>query len=277
MASRALDKDIDVHHRTGDFVTASKSVIGDFLDQGLLWLRRSETPVGAKTIKEGRGSMQKKLTAIVLGGLMAVPLGGMSVSFAAAGRAVETRLQAKLRQPVVVGATPVADFGGKVQYKKKSSATRGMEEEFSAKVESPIPNMIAGVDENNAADVMFMLKIFPGTPTAPGAPPATEKGSCILLIKAIEFEYTGGTSPAGMEAEYAAKVKEKTPLAPALPSFSSKIGTCQTAPAVAGGPAVPGIPDVALGDRAEIYGGTSMTPLLVGTFQAGGRDDDDDD
>lgn len=225
--------------------------------------------MGAKITKEGRGSMQKELTAIVLGGLMAAPLGGMSVSFAAAGRAVETRLQAKLRQPVVVGVAPVGDFGGKVQYKKKSSATRGMEEEFSAKVESPIPNMIAGVDEMTAADVTFMLKIFQGTTT-------TEKGSCTLLIKAIEFEYTGGTTPSGMEAEYAAKVKEKTPLAPALPSFSSKIGSCQTAPTVVGGTPGSGVPDVALGDRAEMYGATSMTPLLVGTFQTGGHDDDDD-
>jgi hypothetical protein len=102
----------------------------------------------------------------------------------------------------------------------------------------------------------------------------TEKGNCTLLIKEIEFEYEQGTTLAGMEAGYAAKVKEKTPVLGAA-TVSKKIGTCQIT-------LVDGVPDVLAGDIAAIYAlapTPGTTPLLSGAFQAGKNkgDDDDDD
>lgn len=219
--------------------------------------------------------MNMKLTALAVGGFLAMPLGAMSVSFASGkaksgSKPVETKLQAKLLPAVGVIA---ADLEGKVKYKKKTSVTKGTEEEMEAKVESPIPNGSVGLDESNAADTTFLLKIFQGATT-------TEKGSCIILIKEIEFEYEQGINPAGMEAKYAAKVKEKIPLSGSA-SVSKKVGTCQISVLINNVPTVvDGVPDVAPGDGASIYALTptpGTTALLSGTFQSGRHGDDDDE
>jgi len=222
--------------------------------------------------------MKSKILAIVLGGLLAasLPLGSTSVSLASgkdksSSKPVETKLQAKL---LPAPEASVGDLEGKVKYKKKYSSKKGTEEEIEAKVESSIPNESLGfVDESTAADASFLLTIFQGTTT-------TEKGRCILLIKEIEFKYDQGVDLVGMEADYAAKVKEKTPILGSA-SLKNKVGTCQAAVSVNNVPTlVEGVPDVAAGDSAVISLLTptpGTTPLLSGIFQAGYGDDDDDD
>ena len=204
--------------------------------------------------------MKIRFWAILLAGLLGSSLSNSSISFAG-GKGNKSELQAKL---VPAGTVLVEDSEGKVKYKKKASK-KGSEEEIEAKLESELPNPTLGInDENSAADASFLLKIFQGTT-------ATLKGTCILLIKEIEFEYEGGTTLVGFEAEYAAKVKEKTPLS-GLPTLSKKVGTCQVLPA-----AVDGIPDVVIGDTAAIYDSTGSTLFLSGVFKSGKVDDDDDD
>lgn len=212
--------------------------------------------------------MKAKILATFLAGLLAAPLSG-AVSFASSkaksGSSTEIKLQAKLTP--AVGST-VEDFGGKVKYKKKTAA-KGTEEEIEAEVKSPIPNATLGIDENSAADQTFLLKIFEGTTT-------TEKGSCILLIKEIEFEYEQGINLVGLEAEYAAKVKEKTPIS-GTATLTKKVGTCQVLTLVGGVPTpVDGVPDVVAGDTAAVYAlapTPGSTALLVGVFQSGHSDD----
>jgi hypothetical protein len=204
--------------------------------------------------------MKTKVLAILLTGLLGLALSSPSAAFAGS-KGNKSELRAKL---VPAGSVLVEDFDGKVKYKKKASK-KGSEEEIEAKVESELPNPTLGInDENSAADASFLLRIFQGTTT-------TLKGTCILLIKEIEFEYEGGTTLIGFEAEYAAKVKEKTPLS-GLPTLSKKVGTCQVLPA-----AVDGIPDVVIGDTAAIYDSTGSTLFLSGVFQSGKHDDDDHD
>ena len=84
--------------------------------------------------------MNRKLLAVVLGVLLAVPFSG-SLGFAK-GRSgkSETKLQAKLLPPL--GVT-IEDFDGKVTYKKKTDK-KGTEEEIDAKVESELPNVAVG-------------------------------------------------------------------------------------------------------------------------------------
>jgi len=218
--------------------------------------------------------MKSKLLATLLGGLLALPLSA-TVSFASGkaksgGSKSETTLQAKLI-PLVGGS--VGDFEGKVKYKKKTGS-KGSEEEIDAKVESEIPNATLGIaDENSAADFSFLLVILQGSTT-------TEKGRCTLLIKEIDFEYEQGVTLTGLEAGYAAKVKEKTPLT-GVATLSKKVGTCQVQTLVNNVlTAVDGVPDVALGDTAAIYALTptpGSTPLLSGIFQSGHGDEDDED
>jgi hypothetical protein len=142
-------------------------------------------------------------------------------------------------------------------------------------VESELPNPTVGiVDENSAADTTFLLKIFQGSTT-------TEKGSCILVIKEIEFEYLAdGLTLEGFEAAFAAKVKEKVPLI-GTPTLSRKVGTCEAVSLVNNIPTVVnGVPDVAAGDTASIYPLTPIagaTPLLSGVFTSGDKHDDDHD
>lgn len=215
--------------------------------------------------------MNRQLLAVVLGALLAVPFSG-SVGFSKGGSGKsETKLQAKLLPPL--GVT-IEDFDGKVTYKKKTDK-KGTEEEIDAKVESELPNAAVGiVDENSAADTTFLLKIFQGATT-------TEKGSCILVIKEIEFEYLpDGLTLEGFEAEFAAKVKEKIPLT-GTPTLKNNVGTCQTITLINSIPtAVNGVPDVVAGDTAAIYAlapTPGSTALLSGVFQAGKKIDDDDD
>ena len=218
--------------------------------------------------------MKTKLLAVLIAGLLAVPLSG-TISFASgksksAGSKSETILQAKLIPSV---GSPVEDFEGKVKYKKKTGS-KGSEEEIDAKVESEIPNATLGIaDENSAADSSFLLLILQGSTT-------TEKGRCMLLIKEIEFEYEQGVTLTGLEAEFAAKVKEKTPLT-GITALSKKVGTCQVQTLINNVlTAVDGVPDVSPGDTAVIYALTptpGSTPLLSGIFQSGHSDDDDED
>lgn len=217
--------------------------------------------------------MKSKVLAALLAGLLAAPVGA-TVSFAS-GKAKsasksETKLQANL---IPALGSSVEDFEGKVKYKKKTGS-KGSEEEIEAKVESEIPNATLGItDENSAADFSFLLLILQGSTT-------TEKGRCTLLIKEIEFEYEQGVTLTGLDAEYAAKVKEKTPLS-GVATLSKKVGTCQVQTLVNNVPtAVDGVPDVAVGDTAAIYALTptpGSTPLLSGVFQSGHSDDDDED
>jgi hypothetical protein len=211
--------------------------------------------------------MKCKILATLLAGLLATPLSG-TLGFASgkgkSGSKSDTKLQAKLTP--VIGSS-VEDFEGKVKYKKKTSS-KGSEEEIEAKVESPIPNATLGiVDENSAADSTLLLKIMQGSTT-------TEKGSCILLLKEIEFEYQQGVALSGLDAKFAAKVKEKTPLS-GIATLSKKVGTCQVLSAVNNVPTlVDGVPDVAVGDTAAIYAlppTPGSTPLLSGIFQSGHR------
>ena len=135
--------------------------------------------------------MKTRFWAILLAGLLGSSLSNPSISFAG-GKGDKSELQAKL---VPAGTVLVEDSEGKVKYKKKASK-KGSEEEIEAKLESELPNPTLGInDENSAADASFLLKIFQGTT-------ATLKGTCILLIKEIEFEYEGGTTLVGFEAEY---------------------------------------------------------------------------
>ena len=216
--------------------------------------------------------MNRKLLAVVLGALLAVPFSG-SDGFAKGGSSgkSETKLQAKLLPPQ--GVT-IEDFDGKVTYKKKTDK-KGTEEEIDAKVESELPNAAVGiVDENSAADTTFLLKIFQGATT-------TEKGRCILLIKEIEFEYLpDGLTLKGFEAEFAAKVKERVSLI-GTSTLKNSVGACQAITLVNNIPTpVNGVPDVVAGDTAVIYALAPIpgsTALLSGVFQADKKIDDDDD
>jgi len=218
--------------------------------------------------------MKSKILAILLGVSLAAPLGGTSVSFASGKKAKsssksETKLQAKLRP--VLGGT-VEDFEGKVKYKKKSGS-KGSEEEIESELESPIPNASLGItDEASAADASFLLRIFE-------ALTGTEKGSCILLINELEFEYEDGLTLAGLDAAFAAKLKEKTPIS-GIATLSKKVGTCQVMSLVNNvATLVDGIPDIAEGDTAAIYALTptpGTTALLSGIFQSGHKEDDDE-
>lgn len=217
--------------------------------------------------------MKTKILAAVLAGALAVPSSagvGFAGSKAKSGGKAETKLEAELTPAI---GSSVEDLEGKIKYKKKTGS-KGTEEEIDAKVESTIPNAALGItDENAAADQTFLLKIFQGAT-------ATEKGSCVLLIKEIEFEYEEGVNLAGLEAEYGAKVKEKIPLS-GTATLSKKVGTCQVLALISGVPtAVDGVPDVIAGDTAAIYALTptpGATPLLVGVFDSEHSDDDDDD
>jgi len=209
--------------------------------------------------------------AIVLGGLLAVPFSGGSVSFAKGkfGSKFETKLQTKLLPSFGIS---IEDFKGKVKYKKKTSK-KGSEEAIEAHVESDIPNTTLGItDESSAASSSFLLKIFQGSTT-------TEKGSCILLIKEIEFDYEDdGLTVEGLEAAFAAKVTDKIPLT-GISTLTKKVGTCQVTTLINNIPTlVDGIPDVVAGDTAGIYSSTPNSPaLLSGIFQSGNRHDDNDD
>lgn len=87
--------------------------------------------------------MKSKFLAIVLGGLLAVPFSGGSVSFAKGkfGSKFETKLQTKLLPSFGIS---IEDFKGKVKYKKKTSK-KGSEEVIEAHVESDIPNTTWGL------------------------------------------------------------------------------------------------------------------------------------
>ena len=169
---------------------------------------------------------------------------------------------------------PIDDFDGKIKYKKKTDS-KGTEEEIDANVESELPNATLGIiDETSAAASTFLLKIFQGST-------ATEKGSCILVIKEFEFEYLpDGLTLEGFEAGFAAKVKEKVPLS-GVPTVVRKVGTCEAITLINNIPtSVSGVPDVVAGDTAGIYALTptlGSTPLLSGIFQSGDKHDDHDD
>ena len=230
--------------------------------------------------------MKRKILAVVLGALLAIPFSGVGMA-AKKGKAAkaggksakaegtsgtaEIKLQAKLLPSL--GAS-IDDFDGKIKYKKKTDS-KGTEEEIDAHVESELPNATLGIiDETSAAASTFLLKIFQGST-------ATEKGSCILVIKEFEFEYLpDGLTLEGFEAGFAAKVKEKVPLS-GVPTVVRKVGTCEAITLINNIPtSVSGVPDVVAGDTAGIYALTptpGSTPLLSGIFQSGDKHDDHDD
>jgi hypothetical protein len=222
------------------------------------------------------------LAAAVVAAMMA-PLGMVSQGLADGGKpksskdgSTQTKLYAKFTP--LVGVVLPEEFRPRVKYEKKVG-TKGTEEGLEAKVLFALPTT-AVLDDVDATG--YLVRILTG---------AVEKGSCVLLAKSIEFEYQSNVLTE-FDVRYAAKVGEKTPLAPALPTVKSRIGDCwvdAVAPAVVG---VRGVPDVALGDIVEISQllalpafpligpPTPGTLLISGVFQTTndhGDDEDDDD
>ena len=226
--------------------------------------------------------MKSRLLAAALVAAMAAPLGLASHSAADGkksksskdgGSSTVTRLYAKFTP--TIGVVLPDEFKPRVKYEKKVSLTKGTEEAIEARVGFALPPATV-LDTVDAT--AFLMRILSS---------GTEKGSCVLLAKSIEFEYESNVLTE-FDVRYAAKVGEKTPLAPALPTVKSKVGDCW----VTGAPGARGVPDVVLGDVVEVSqllalpvfplvaAPTPGTVLITGVFQAAydhGDDDEDDD
>jgi len=183
--------------------------------------------------------MKSRFLAATLVAAMVAPLGIASQGVADGGKpksgkdaSTQTRLYAKFTP--LLGVVLPDEFRPRVKYEKKVS-TKGTEEGIEAKVLFALPTTTV-LDDVDATG--YLVRILTG---------AVEKGSCVLLAKSIEFEYQSNVLTE-FDVRYAAKVGEKTPLAPALPTVKSRIGDCWV-DAVVG---ARGVPDVALGDIVEI-------------------------
>jgi hypothetical protein len=211
-------------------------------------------------------------------------MGMVSQSVADGGKAksskdggTTTKLYAKFAT-VAPGVTLPDEFKPRVKYEKKLNS-KGTEEGIEAKVLFALPadTLLDPLVDGTG----FLVRILTGS---------TEKGSCVLLPKAIELEYQSNVLTE-FDVRYAAKVQEKTPLTGPPSTIKTRVGDCWVAalaPAVAGR----GVPDVLLGDIAEISSlpalpafpligpPTPGTLLVSGVFQTvtdHGDDEDDDD
>lgn len=227
--------------------------------------------------------MNSKFLALSLVGALALPVAMVSQGSADGGKVKPGRaakLYAKFLPPAA-GVTLPDEFKARVKYQRKVNS-KGTEEEIDAKMLFAVPATTT-TDLNGVENAGYLLRILTG---------ATEKGSCVLLAKAIEFEYQSGVL-AEFDLRYASKVQEKTTLAiPPTSTIKNRVGDCwvttPVAPAVAGR----GVPDVAVGDTVELSSlaaipalpltaaPTPGTLIVSGSFQTGydhGDDEDDDD
>ena len=229
--------------------------------------------------------MKSKFLAATLAAALAAPL-AIASQGAASGKGnskssrdggSSTKLYAKFVAPVPPIVLP-DEFKSRVKFQKKSKS-KGTEEGIEAKVLFAVP---AATALDPLVDTKgFLVRIL----TA-----GVEKGSCVLLAKAIELEYLAGVL-SEFDVRYAAKVQEKTPIAGPPSTIKNRDGDCWVTTAVA--PALPGrgVPDVALGDTVELSSITlPVLPLaaapapgtvrLSGVFGTGhdhGDDEDDED
>ena len=235
--------------------------------------------------------MKSKFLAATLAAALAAPLAlapqGMADSGKGKGKSSNsnssrdggggpsTKLYAKFGVPVVI----LDEFKTRVKYQRKSNS-KGTEEGIEAKVLLALP---ADTALDPLVDTTgFMVRIL----TA-----GVEKGSCVLLVKAIELQYAAGVL-SEFDVRYAAKVQEKTPIAGPPSTIKNRVGDCWVSTAVA--PAVPGrgVPDVAPGDTVEVsqlatlpvfplasapVPGTLVVSGVFGTGHDHGDDEDDDD
>ena len=183
-----------------------------------------------------------------------------------------TSFKAKLA-PVPPPTTPVAadlngECEGQAKYKKKVTTktpplpalpSTSTEESFTGEVECPILDVALAL-----IDVYDMHLASGGVDYA----------VCSLVIKEIEFEYSklDPMVPAGIEAEYAVKVSQKTVGTPPVTTLKQKVGGCTAVDLIT---AV--VPAVKLGDTATVFLNAGATPVLTGTFSATSGSDDDDD
>jgi hypothetical protein len=229
--------------------------------------------------------MKFKFAAVTLVAALAVPLAivsqgaasGQGNSKSARDGGPSIKLYAKFARPVLPLVLP-DEFKSRVKYQRKSN-NKGTEEGIEAKVLFAMP-------AETALDPLVDTKGFLVRILTAGV----EKGSCVLVAKAIELEYLAGVL-SEFDFRFAAKVQEKTPIAGPPSTIRNRVGDCWVTTAVA--PAVPGrgVPDVALGDTVEVSAITLPvlpltaapapgTLLLSGVFGTGhdhGDDEDDDD
>jgi len=201
------------------------------------------------------------------------------------GKSSHVKLRAKLLPPSGI----TEEILGHAKYEKKSS-NKGSEEKFDSHIKLPLPSStleIAAGDLNSLFNTTFLLKIL-GTSTT-GTPPVTtmtEKGSCLLFLDKVEFDYEQGNVLEEVDAVYRADLKEKSKFL-GTAELKKKIGDCDVvlSSTTPGAPA-DGIPDIAEGDIAEVYvlgqTSTGATPtvgalLLTGTFSSKHHGDDEDD
>jgi hypothetical protein len=229
--------------------------------------------------------MTDKATAVFLATMLAAPLSvawqgiafGKDKGKSGHDGGGSTKLYAKFTT-VALEVTLPEEFKARVKYEKKSNS-KGTEEEIEAKVGLALPpetSLDPLVDTTG-----YLVRVLSGT---------TDKGSCVLLAKAIELEYESGVL-SEFDVHYAAKVKEKTPTSGPPSTLKSKVGDCWSIPAA---PATPGrgVPDIVEGDIVELYSLTTLPTIPLagnpavesllssGVFQKGhdhGDDDDDDD
>jgi hypothetical protein len=205
------------------------------------------------------------------------------------GKSYNKPSHVKLRAKLLPAPGIDEEIFGHAKYEKKSSSKSG-EKKFVGHIKLPLPSStleIATGDLNLLFNTTFLLKIFVATTT--GTPPMTtptEKGSCILLLEKVVFDYEEGNVLEGVKAEYHADLKEKSKHSGA-PELKKKIGDCDVlSSSTTPGTPADGIPDIAEGDIAEVYAveqtSTSAAPtmgtlLLTGTFTSKHHDDDDED
>jgi hypothetical protein len=240
--------------------------------------------------------VRRKITTTALAALFGFALLIPASGFAGrknASKSLSKPANVKLSAKLVPAAgLPDEEIAGKAKYHKKSSAKHS-EESFHGAIKIPIPSSILEIstgDVNLLFNTTFLLKILSASTT--GTPPVTtlsEKGSCLLLLEKVTFDYEQGNVLEEVKAEYNAVVKEKTKDS-GTPELKKKIGDCDVVQTVTtpGAPAsaVDGIPDIVEGDIAEVYvleqtsAGVAPTAgalLLTGTFTSKHYDDDDED
>ena len=213
---------------------------------------------------------------------------GRNGSNKAEGKYHNNSSQAKLRANLLPAPEIDEEIHGYAKYEKKSGK-KGGEEKFVGHVRLPLPSStleIGTADVGLLFNTVFLLKIFGSATT--GTPPVTtlaEKGSCILLLEKVVFDYEQGNVLEGVKAEYHVDLKEKSKYS-GTPELKTKIGDCDVAlSSTTGETPADGIPDVVEGDIAEVYAvqqtSTGLAPsgtlLLTGTFTAKHHDDDGDD
>jgi hypothetical protein len=260
-------------------------------DSRAITTKKGETYVRAKTIT---------LTLAVLGALaVTIPTHGFAGRKGpgkgpskSEGKSYNKASHVKLRAKLLPAPGLTEEISGAARYEKKSSS-KGNEEKLLGGIKIPIPSStleISTADLDTLFNTTFLLKISQVHTT--GTPPVStlvEKGSCIMLLKRLEFEYEQGNVLDELDADYRLALKEKTKGTDA-PELKKRVGDCDVVlpSTIPGGPvsSVDGIPDIADGDFVEVYvieqtspGGTPTTGalMLTGTFEAHDEDHDDDD